>query len=158
MSKKRLEFLKDTFLGLDLQMADDEASMVILNPNYDENIIVYDDVYEYIVCFSFQHRHFEDEDDIIAWIRKIITGNTFAIEFFNNEQRCFGSEIDTEELQGLTYKKLEQFTGYYGLTKLLDVADSFKIRSWDGKNNFDYTMICEGNGNVVINQIFVGIL
>ena len=26
MSKKRLEFLKDTFLGLDLQMADDEAS------------------------------------------------------------------------------------------------------------------------------------
>ena len=28
MSKKRLEFLKDTFLGLDLQMADDEASMV----------------------------------------------------------------------------------------------------------------------------------
>ena len=158
MSKKRLEFLKDTFLGLDLQMADDEASMVILNPNYDENITVYDDEYEYIVCFSFQHRHFEDEDDIIAWIRKIITGNTFAIEFFNNEQRCFGSEIDTEELQGLTYKKLEQFTGYYGLTKLLDVADSFKIRSWDGKNNFDYTMICEGNGNVVINQIFVGIL
>lgn len=158
MSKKRLEFLKDTFLGLDLQMADDEASMVILNPNYDENITVYDDEYEYIVFFSFQHRHFEDEDDIIAWIRKIITGNTFAIGFFNNEQRCFGSEIDTEELQGLTYKKLEQFTGYYGLTKLLDVADSFKIRSWDGKNNFDYTMICEENGNVVINQIFVGIL
>ena len=156
MSKKRLEFLKDTFLGLDLQMADDEASMVILNPNYDENITVYDNEYEYIVCFSFQHRHFEDENDIIAWIRKIITGNTFAIEFFNNEQRCFGSEIDTEELQGLTYKKLEQFTGYYGLTKLLDVADSFKIRSWDGKNNFDYTMICEGNGNVVIIQIFVG--
>ena len=103
MSKKRLEFLKDTFLGLDLQMADDEASMVILNPNYDENITVYDDEYEYIVCFSFQHRHFEDEDDIIAWIRKIITGNTFAIEFFNTEQRCFGSEIDTEDLQGLTY-------------------------------------------------------
>ena len=82
----------------------------------------------------------------------------FAIEFFNNDQRCFGSEIDTEELQGLTYKKLEQFTGYYGLTKLLDVVDSFKIRSWDGKNNFDYTIICEENGNVVINQIFVGIL
>ena len=76
----------------------------------------------------------------------------------NNAQRRFGGEIDAEELQGLTYEKLEQFTGYYGLTKLLDVADSFKIRSWDGKNNFDYTMICEENGNVVINQIFVGIL
>ena len=99
-----------------------------------------------------------DEEDIIEWIGKIISGNTFAIEFFNNDQRRFGSEIDTEELQGLTYKKLEQFTGYYGLTKLLDVVDSFKIRCWDGKNNFDYTMICEENGNVVINQIFVGIL
>ena len=158
MSKKRLDFMKDAFRGFELKFAEDESNVVILNPNYDENITVYDDEYEFIACFSFQHRHFEDEEDIIEWIGKIISGNTFAIEFFNNNQRCFGSEIDTEELQGLTYKKLEQFTGYYGLTKLLDVVDSFKIRSWDGKNNFDYTMICEENGNVVINQIFVGIL
>ena len=158
MSKKRLDFLKDAFRGFELQFTEDESNVVILNPNYDENITVYDDEYEFTTCFSFQHRHFENEEDIIEWIGKIISGNTFAIEFFNNDQRRFGSEIDTEELQGLTYKKLEQFTGYYGLTKLLDVVDSFKIRSWDGKNNFDYTMICEENGNVVINQIFVGIL
>ena len=158
MSKKRLDFLKDAFRGFELQFAEDESNVVILNPNYDENITVYDDEYEFTACFSFQHCHFEDEEDIIEWIGKIISGNTFAIEFFNNDQRRFGGEIDTEELQGLTYKKLEQFTGYYGLTKLLDVVDSFKIRSWDGKNNFDYTMIREENGNVVINQIFVGIL
>ena len=95
---------------------------------------------------------------MIAWIRKIISGNIFAIEFFNNEQRRFGGEVNSTELQGLTYEKLEQFTGYYGLTKLLDVADSFKIRGWDSKNNFDYTMIREGNGNVVIDKAFVGIL
>ena len=158
MSKKRLDFLKDAFRGFELQFAEDESNVVILNPNYDENITVYDDEYEFTACFSFQHCHFEDEEDIIEWIGKIISGNTFAIEFFNNDQRRFGSEIDAKELQGLTYKKLEQFTGYCGLTKLLDVVDSFKIRSWDGKNNFDYTMIREENGNVVINQIFVGIL
>ena len=158
MSNNRLSFLKDAFPGFKLQFSDDYSNAMIVNPNHAENIIVYDDEFEFTVCFSFQHRHFEDEEDIIEWIGKIISGNTFAIEFFNNDQRRFGSEIDTEELQGLTYKKLEQFTGYYGLTKLLDVVDSFKIRSWDGKNNFDYTMICEENGNVVINQIFVGIL
>ena len=156
--KKRLDFLKDAFFGLELQFAEDDSNVVILNPNYDANITVYDEEYEFIVCFSFQHRHFEKEKDIIEWICKIISGNTFAIEFYNNERRRFGSEIDAEELHELTYKKLEQFTGYYGSTKLLDVADSFKIRSWDGKNNGDYTMSLEENGSVVINKTFVGIL
>lgn len=158
MNKNRLTFLKDAFPGFKLQFAEDYTNAVIVNPNYDENITVYDDEYEFIVCFSFQHRHFEDGDDLIDWIRKIISGNTFAIEFFNNEQRRFGGEIDAEELQGLSYKKLEHFTGYYGLTKLFDVVNSFKIRSWDSKNNYDYTMTCEANGSIAITQAFVGIL
>ena len=158
MSKKRLDFLKDAFRGLELQFAEDESNVVILNPNYDENITVYDDEYEFTACFSFQHRHFEDEDDIFEWIHKIISGNICAIEFFNHEQRGFGGEIDTEEMQELTYEKLEQFTGYFGLTKLLDVADSFKIRGWDSKNNFDCKMDREENGTIVIRKTFVGIL
>ena len=129
-----------------------------MNPNYDENITVYDDEYEFIVCFSFQHRHFEDEDDLVDWIRNIISGNTLAIEFFNNEKRGFGGEIAAEELQDLSYEKLEHFTGYYGLTKLFDVADSFKIRGWDSNYNFDYTMTCEADGSIAITQAFVGIL
>ena len=71
--------------------------------------------------------------------RNIISGNTLAIEFFNNEKRGFGGEIDAEELQDLSYEKPEHFTGYYGLTKLFDVADSFKIRGWDSNYNFSYT-------------------
>lgn len=158
MSKNRLIFLKDAFPGFELQFADDYSTAVVVNPDYNENITVYDDEFEFIVCFSFQHRHFEEEDDIIEWIHKIISGNTFAIEFFNHEQRGFGGEIDAEELQDLTYEKVEQFTGYSGLTKLLDVADSFKIRGWDGKNNFDYTIVRETNKTITINKTFVGIL
>ena len=158
MKKNRLTFLKYAFAGFELQFAEDYSNAVIVNPNYDENITVYDDEYEFIVCFSFQHRHFEDKDDLIDWIRKIISGNTFAIEFFNNEQRHFGGEIAAEELQDLSYEILEHFTGYYGLTKLFDVANSFKIRGWDSKNNFDYTMTCETNGSITITQAFVGLL
>ncbi|MBR5515589.1 MAG: hypothetical protein IKU52_05250, partial [Clostridia bacterium] len=157
-SKYRLVFLKDAFSEFELQFTNDFSSAMVVNPNYNENITVYDDGFEFTVCFSFQHCHFEDENDIIEWIRKITSGSTFAIEFFKNEQRRFGGEINAEELQDLSYKKLEQFTGYYGLTKLLDVADSFKIRGWDSRNNFDCTLICEPSGNISINHTFVGVL
>lgn len=119
---------------------------------------MYDDEYEFIVCFSFQHRHFEDEEDVVEWICEIIKGNKLAIEFFHKEQRCFGSEIEKTELQDLSYEKLEQFTGYYGLTKLSDLADSFKVRGWDCENNFDFTFICEVNGNITLSKKFVGTL
>ena len=158
MTENKLIFLKDTFIGFELQFSDDFSNAVIFNPNYNENITVYADGYEFIVCFSFQHCHLEDEEDVVEWIREIITGNKFAIEFFNKEQRCFGSEINAEELQDFSYEKLEQFTGYYGLTKLLDVADSFKIRGWDSKNNFDFTFFRKTNETIAISKTFVGIL
>ena len=158
MSQKRLDFLKDAFQKFEIRFDDNYSNAIIVNPNYDENIAVYDDEFEFIVYFSFQHRHFEDEDDIVEWIRKIISGSTFAIEFFDDEQRRFGGDIDAEKLQGLTYEKLEQFTGYYGATKLAEIADSFKIRGWDNKHNFDCTMNREENGTVVIRKTCVGIL
>ncbi len=158
MSKERLIFLKDTFSEFELQFADDYSNAVIVNPNWNENITVYDDEYEFRVCFSFQHRHFEDKEDVVEWICKVIESRILAIEFFNKGQRRFGSDIETAELQDLSYEKLEQFTGYYGLTKLRDVADSFKIRGWDSFKNFDYTITCEANGAIIINKTFVGIM
>ena len=158
MSNHRPDFLHDAFQKFELRFADDYSNAIIINPNYDENITVYDDGYEFTVCFSFQHRHFDDEDDVVAWIHKILSGNIFAIEFFNHEQRGFGGEIDAGEMQELTYEKLERFTGYLGLTKLLDVSDSFKIRGWDSKNNFDCAMDREENGTIAIRKTFVGIL
>lgn len=156
MSNNRLVFLKDAFRGFEMQFAEDYSNAMIINPDYDENITVYDDESEFIVCFSFQHRHFENEDDIIEWIRKIIYGDTFAIEFFNHGQPVFGGEIDADEMQDFTYENLERFTGYFGSVKLKAVADSFKIRGWDSANNFDYTITCEADGTIAINKTFVG--
>ncbi len=158
MIENKLIFLKDSFPEFELQFSDDFTEAVILNPNYNENITVYDEGFEFTVYFSFQHRHLEDKEDVVEWVNEIITGNKFAIEFFNNEQRRFGSEIDAEEMQDLSYEKLEHFTGYYGLTKLFDMVDSFKVRGWDSKNNFDFTFFCETNGNISINKTFVGVL
>lgn len=158
MNENRLSFLKESFSGFELQFSDDFSHAVIINRNWHENITVYDEEYEFIVCFSFQHRHFKDEEDVVEWIREIIDSKKLAIEFFKKEQRCFGSEIDTAELQDLSYEKLEQFTGHYGFTKLLDMTDSFKVRGWDSKNNFDFTFLCEGNGTITINKTFVGTL
>lgn len=153
MSENRLFFLKNTFSQFELQFADDFSNVVIMNPNYNENITVYDDGYEFVACFSFQHRHFEDQNNLTKWIGEIISGNTFAIEFFNHEQRSFGGEIKKDELRGLSYEKLGQLTGY--ATKLPDVADGFKIRGWDRKNNFDYTMTCEANRSITLSKVFV---
>lgn len=157
MTENRLAFLKEAFRGYALQFSEDFSSAVILNPNYNENVFVYDEEFEYIVCFSFQHRHMEDEEELVEWINEVINGNKLAIEFFANGQRRFGSEIGVKEIQEMTYKKLEQFTGSYGAIKLLDRADSFKVRGWDSKNNFDYSFICQPDGTVTISKSFVGI-
>ena len=158
MNENRLIFLKESFSGFELRFSDNFSKADIINPNWNENITVYDDEYEFTVCFSFQHCHFEDKENVIEWIREVIDGNKLAIEFFNKEQCHFGSEIEVTALQDLTYEKLEQFTGYYGLTKLLDVADSFKVRGWDSKNNFDFMFFRESNGTIAITQTFVSIL
>ena len=155
VSRSRLDFLSSVFDEFDLLFADDASNVTIQNPNYNENITIYDDEFEFTVCFSFQHRHFEKPEDLVAWIREIIAGNLFAIEFFNNEQRRFGSEIGIEQLRNLTYEKLEQFTGYYCSKKLMDVADSFKIRGWDSRNNSDFVFVHDTSGAVEINKVYM---
>ena len=57
MSQKRLDFLKDAFQKFEIRFDDNYSNAIIVNPNYDENIAVYDDEFEFIVYFSFQHRH-----------------------------------------------------------------------------------------------------
>ena len=81
MNENRLFFLKNTFSQFELQFADDFSNVVIMNPNYNENITVYDDGYEFVACFSFQHRHFEDQNDLTKWIGEIISGIHLQLNF-----------------------------------------------------------------------------
>ncbi len=154
MTDNKLSFLKNTFSSYKVQFSDDFTCATIYNPFYDENITIYyyedDDFSPFCARFSFQHRHLTDEDDVVEWINEIITGNKFAIEFFQKNQCRFGSEIAAEELEDLTYTKLEQFSGYYGLTKLFEIADSFKVRGWNNINNFDAVFVCETDKKITI--------
>jgi len=154
MADNKLLFLKTAFPEYKLQFSDDCTEAVIFNPFYDENIIVYyeadDDYTPFIVMFSFQHRHLEDKEEVIEWINDIITGRKFAIEFFKSDQRRFGSEIESKDLIGLSYEKLEQIWGY---TKLLDRSDMFKVRAWDKQHNFDAAFICDSSGRVSIKKL-----
>lgn len=75
-----------------------------------------------------------------------------AIEFFKNGQNCFGGEITAEELDEITYKKLERYAVYYGTTKLLNIVDSFKIRGWNIESNFDADFILEKDGTIAIEK------
>ena len=54
---------------------------------------------EYIVEFSTQHRHFEDdeEEEIIDYILSIMLDEVLPIEFFCNGQRRFGGELDRKK-------------------------------------------------------------
>lgn len=157
MTENKLCFLKSAFPEYKVEFSDDFTEAILVNPNYDENITVYyyedDDFSPFCVCFSFQHRHLIDEKNVIDWINQIITGKKFAIEFFQNEQRKFGGEIGADRLKALSYAELEQFSGYYGSTKLFQIADAFKVRGWDSANNFDAIFICESNWGTTIKKL-----
>jgi hypothetical protein len=156
MIKNNLKLIATHFSDYDVQFSEDKF-FEILNPCGNENIrleYVSDDEWTpYILCFSFQHWHMNDEEDIIEHINDIINGNLFSIEFFAKGNRRFGGDIDAQELQDLSYEALEQFTGYYGMSKLKDIADSFKVRGWHTEANFDAKFIIDEFGNITIKKL-----
>ena len=103
--------------------------------------------------FSFQHRHIEDENGVVEYVTDIIDENVLAIEFFKNGEKRFGGDMTSRELKDLSYEKLEQKTGYYGSTKLIDCADAFQVRGWSGKNNFDAIFVADESGKIEIKKV-----
>ena len=156
MSKNNYTFLTNHFSSYEIIYLESKDSVEIVNPFGKDNIIVdYDpaDPTPFMVKFSFQHRHIEDENGVIEYINDIVNENVFAIEFFKDGERHFGGDITAQELKGLSYEKLEQKIGYYGSAKLKECADSFKVRGWSGNDNFDATFVVSENGNVEIKKL-----
>ena len=156
MSKNNYTFLTNHFSSYEIIYLESKDSVEIVNPFGKDNIIVYyypADPTPFIVEFSFQHRHIEDETGVIEYITDIINENIFPIEFFKNGEKRFGGDITSQELEDLSYENLEQKTGYYGSTKLIDCADAFKIRGWSGKNNFDATLVIGESGKIGIKKL-----
>ena len=155
MSKNNYTFLTNHFSSYEIIYLESKDSVEIVNPFGKDNIIVdYDpaDPTPFMVEFSFQHRHIEDENGVIEYITDIINENIFPIEFFKNGEKRFGGDITSQELEDLSYENLKQRTGYYGSTKLIDCADAFKIRGWSGKNDFDATLVIGESGKIEIKK------
>ena len=154
MKKDVFAFLVNHFSAYRIEQSKNETLAEIVNPLGGENIKVEyvpdDEFTPYIVYFAFQHCHMNDEEDIIEYISNIIDGNKFSIEFFKNGARYFGGDITAEVIKGLSYEALEQYSGYYGSRKLKDLVDSFKLRGWNPKDNFDAVFMIGDNGFVEI--------
>lgn len=135
-----LSFLDNYISRLRVDISDDLNSAVIYNPNSEEHLyIAYDSADEsfpYTLSFSFQHVHQADQKSAAEWIEDILSERLFSIEFFLGEDRRFGGQISASDLNKLSYEFLEQYTGYYGSTKLFHIADNFKVSGWTEKNDF----------------------
>ena len=151
----KLVFLKKYFSKYNIIISEDGYHATICNPFSNEHIKVEyfpdDDFSPYIAYFSFQHCHLMDEENVIEWISEIIDCKRCAIEFFRNHTNCFGGDIEASILENLSYEALEQYTGYYGIHKLYQLADSFKVRGWDSKNNFDGVFLKNNDASISLN-------
>ena len=156
VSETNYTFLTNRFSSYKIVYSESKDCVEIVNPFGKENIIVaYDpaDFTPFTVMFSFQHRHIKNEKGVIEYITDIMNETVFSVEFFKNGERRFGGDMTAQELKDLSYEALEQTTGYYGSTKLKDCADSFQVRGWSGKNNFDATFVVDKNGKVDIKKL-----
>lgn len=152
METSRFYFLKKHFSAYEINFSKerDRDLVEIINPFYDENIrveyIPEDDFTPYVVSFAFQHCHMCDEEDIVEYVNDIIDGKILSIEFFKNGARCFGGDIATLELADLSYDALAKSIEDWGIAKLLDYADSFKLRGWHSNYSFDAAFVIDENG------------
>ncbi|MBR2965362.1 MAG: hypothetical protein IKC34_02295 [Clostridia bacterium] len=156
MSKNNYTFLTNHFSSCEIVYREYNDSVEIVNPFGKDNIFVDFDAFDptpFTIMFSFQHRHINDEKGVVEYISTIMNESVFAIEFFKGGERRFGGDITAQELEDLSYEKLEQKTGYYGSTKLIDCADMFKVRGWSGKNSFDAMFVVGESGKVDIKKL-----
>ena len=129
--------------GVAVAVADDELTVV--NRTNGNELKVYREAYysqdmtecfiQYIVCFSTQHRHFDDDAEdcaaeILAYIRQILSDEVLPFEFYRDGKSGTGGEITREEAERLTVSGLAKQYGYTS-DDLLPL--DYTITSWSGK-------------------------
>ena len=156
-SLENLSFLSSYISKYRMDVSDDLESAIIYNPNSEDHLYIEynktDGFLPYMLSFSFQHVHLTDEESAKEWIDAILSEEVFSIEYFSGEERRFGGQISAQELSKLSYDFLEQDTGYYGLTKLFQIVDHFRVRGWSKKNDFDGYFVMKDD-TIQIDKIF----
>ena len=154
MFQNNLVAIASQFSDYVTYLSEDKNFLEILNPFGNENIkleyVSEDEWTPYILYFSFQHWHMNDEKDIIEHIYDIINGKLLSIEFFICGKRCFGGDIEAQVLQDLSYETLEEYFSDFPFGKLKDIADSFKVRGWKPDSNFDAVFDVDACGKIAI--------
>ena len=119
-----------------------ENELTVTNRQNGKTITVFAETYydkngaarfsEYIVEFSTQHRHFEEdeEEEIIDYILSIMRDEVLPIEFFCNGQRRFGGELDCKKNSGADPAK---WLADVGCDAAQYTSLSYEINSWSGR-------------------------
>lgn len=150
----KLDFIKDAFLEIKTKISTDGETITLFNPHSKENIVVdyefftsidnSDSFERYTAQFSYQHRNFSEESEVLEWINGVINNTILAIEMFKGRKKCGGGELHFSNMDNLN----DDINEY--CLKFLD-ADSFKIRSWNCTNNYSGCIIKkEDNKNLII--------
>ncbi len=107
---------------------DNNNSIEIIEETYSSKN---DSYREYIVSFSTQHCHFDDDiEEVIDYINKIMDDQTSQIEFYLNDEKRFGGDISREQFNNLSIKFLMDYFGYK--EEYIKNYD-YEIHSWSGK-------------------------
>ena len=160
MKRKELLVIAEHFSAYDIQFSDNGERFDIINPFGKDPIYVCvenDPKTPYMVCFSFNHVHLETPDQVIAYIGDIIGGNQFTIGFFKNGRQRIGGNLNAEEVRAISYNVLTLFVRSFPDVRLIDVADSIKVRGWAQDGDFDATFGVDEMGNVSIQIIEVSV-
>ncbi len=119
-----------------------ENELTVTNRQNGKTITVFAETYydkngaerfsEYIVEFSTQHRHFEEdeEEEIIDYILSIMRDEVLPIEFFCNDQRRFGGELDRKKNPCVDPAKWLADISYDAAQH---AAFTYEINSWSGR-------------------------
>ena len=106
-----------------------DNKIVIYNSNNNRFIEIILDDDEYIVSFETQHCHFDDIEDIIDYINRIMNDEILPIEFYKDNKRKFGGDISKELFNNLSIKSLVK---YFGFDEETLSNFEYEIYSWSG--------------------------
>ncbi len=154
----KLDFLSERFSDYKTEFGKerDIDYISIYKDGFYEPITVYDetDFDEYILCFSTQHLHIDDDNKLIEAITEFANADVAAIEFYDNGQNRFGGQIETTLLDGLTYNSLKDYFGY----SHLDISNlTFRVYAWDNRYCFEGSFVKNSPDNVeILRKNYVG--
>jgi len=159
-----LEYFTQRFSEYSTKIVEDpgqSAEFHILNPQLGKNIIIDFSFDEFSVYFSYQHKHFREDQlmDLEEFIRSILAGDEVVMEIFNGDKNSFGgslpkADLDLSSVEGIinslfTHKAAQK--QYFELFKTSKYR--LETRNWDGSMDYSIALIWDGSNYITVNNI-----